>query len=245
MTSISTSCGAAGGPSRRERVRSATEAEIKATAREILVRDGAEGLTLRAIARDMGMSAPALYRYFDSHDALLMALCDDLLDELTVVLEKARDAAPDGPQERMGATCRAFRAWALNHPREFQLTFASNVPHAYTAPGEGEDLCAIGFGMVFLEIFQELWARNRFRVPTDEQLTPELVEALRAFAGGFPADLPLGAVAAFLTSWVQLYGAVTVEVFGHLQFAVADAEPLFEQMLRDFAVRFGPAESSE
>lgn len=227
-------------------MRSATEAEIKATAREILVRDGAEGVTLRAIAREMGMSAPALYRYFDNHEALLMALCEDLLDELTHFLERARDAAPDDPQERMGATCRAFRQWALDHPREFQLTFASNVPHAHMAPDDGADICdRLSFGMVFLGIFQELWARNHFRVPSDGQLAPELTEELRAFAGAIPGDLPLGAVAAFLTSWVQLYGAVTVEVFGHLGFAVADAEPLFEQMLRDFAVRFAPADSGQ
>ena len=90
------------GPSRRERVRTATEAEIKATARRLLVEEGVEALTLRAIAREMGMSAPALYRYFDSHEALMEAVVQDLLDELVAVLQAARDAEPAGSGHERG-----------------------------------------------------------------------------------------------------------------------------------------------
>ena len=107
--------------SRRERARDATTAEIKATARRLLVQDGRDALTLRAIAREMGMTAPGLYRYFASHDDLVVGVCHDILDELTVVLLAARDTVPlDDPIGRLGATCRAFRRWALDHPAEFQ-----------------------------------------------------------------------------------------------------------------------------
>jgi len=109
---------------RRSRVRDATVAEIKATARTLLVAEGPEALTLRAIARAMGMTAPALYRYFDSHEALVGACCMDLLDEITETLERARDAVgTDDPVGRLTAACRAFRDWSLTHRREFQLVF--------------------------------------------------------------------------------------------------------------------------
>ena len=240
------------GPSRRERVRTATETEIKATARRLLVEEGVEALTLRAIARDMGMSAPALYRYFDSHEALMEAVVQDLLDELVDVLQAARDAEPaDDPAAQMRAACRAFRRWSLDHPREFQLTFASNVPHRHDSLGAltldgvvpaDVDICdRLSFGMVFLEIFQKLWRQNQFPVLPDEALDPRLAEQLRAFCLAMPVDMPLGALAAFLSGWVELYGAVTVEVFGHLGFALVDAEPLFELRLAEMAQKVAHA----
>ena len=111
--------------SRRDRVRAATTGEIKETARRILVAEGPEAVSLRAIAREMGMTAPALYRYFDSHEELVGAVCLDLLAEITATLEAARDTVGlDDPHGRLLATCRAFRRWSLAHPREFQLVFA-------------------------------------------------------------------------------------------------------------------------
>ena len=217
--------------SRRARAREATVSEIKATARDLLVRSGPEALTLRAIARDMGMTAPALYRYFDSHEAVVGALCQDLLDEVTEHLEAARDAVPtDQPVDRLMAACREFRRWSLAHPREFQLTFATMVEVPTTPAPPGEDL---SFGAVFLGIFVEIWERQPFPVPPDAVLPAALRAQLAQFAGATGTGLPLGALAAYLAGWVRLYGAVTLEVFGHLGFALTDAEALFEAMLAD------------
>src|SRR5512133_3245011 len=110
--------------SRRDRVRAATVTEIKDTARRILVSDGVDGLSLRAIAREMGMTAPALYRYFPSREDLVVALIADLYDQLTATLEAARDAVvPADPRRQLAQTSRAFRTWALANPREFGLLF--------------------------------------------------------------------------------------------------------------------------
>ena len=217
---------------RRSRVRDATVAEIKATARTLLVAEGPEALTLRAIAREMGMTAPALYRYFDSHEALVGACCTDLLDEITVTLERARDAVgTDDPVGRLTAACRAFRDWSLAHPREFQLVFASASDKPPVAhEGVDEDL---SFGAVFLGIFVEIWQAQPFAVPDDTELPDRLVRQLRAFSSYAGDVLPLGALAAYLSGWVRLYGGVTIEVFGHLGFALDDPEPMFEAMLAD------------
>jgi len=231
--------------SRRERVRGATVQEIKATARRLLVDDGPDAVTLRAIAREMGMTAPALYRYFASHEELLGAVCVDLLAELTGSLERARDTVSrDDPVSRLGEACRAFRSWALAHPREFQLLFASpagslldaDEPHQSPCdPPDAEPLAAadLSFGGVFLELFQEIWATRPFPIPADDELPPSLVRQLRAFSAAVGDPLPLGALAAYLAGWVRLYGAVTIESFGHLGFALDDAEPMFEAMLAD------------
>src|SRR5689334_19752787 len=111
---------------RRERVRAETVEEIKRTARQVLVEQGAEGLALRAIAREMGMTAPALYRYFDSREDLIEAVVADLYDELTTELERAiASATPATVGVQLMQASRAFRRWASTHHLEFGLLFAT------------------------------------------------------------------------------------------------------------------------
>src|SRR5215212_11269202 len=112
--------------SRRDRVRADTVREIKQTARRVLVEQGVDGLALRAVAREMGMTAPALYRYFDSREHLVEHVVADLYDELTGVLEAARDdARPATAPIQLLACSRAFRRWATTHHAEFGLLFGS------------------------------------------------------------------------------------------------------------------------
>jgi len=112
--------------SRRDRLRADTVREIKETARRVLVDQGVDGLALRAVAREMGMSAPALYRYFDSREDLVENVVADLYDELVGVLEAARDAArPATAPVQLLACARAFRRWAITHHAEFGLLFGS------------------------------------------------------------------------------------------------------------------------
>jgi AcrR family transcriptional regulator len=239
--------------SRRERVRDATTAEIKQTARRLLAQDGPDALTLRAIAREMGMTAPALYRYFASHDDLVVDVCRDVLDELTDELLAARDTVSvDDPIGRLGATCRAFRCWALEHPREFELSFATGVARqaamSDAADSTGVAACPapqaeLSFGGVFLGIFVEIWTAAPFPVPDEAGLPPDLVRQVRAFSAAVGDVLPLGALIAYLSGWVRLYGAVTIETFGLLRFALDDAEPMFEAMLADMRRALQPAET--
>ncbi len=220
------------GGTRRSRVREATTAEIKATARSLLVAEGPDALTLRAIARAMGMTAPALYRYFGSHEELVAACCADLLAEITGTLEGARDSVPRAdPVGRLMATCRAFRRWGLAHPKEYQLLFASageGRPTGHEQPDEN-----LSFGAVFLGIFVEIWTAAPFEAPPDDALPPPLSAQLARFSTYVGDVLPTGALAAYLSGWVRLYGAVTIEIFGHLGFALTDPEPMFEAMLAD------------
>src|SRR3954468_13040624 len=106
--------------SRRDRARADTVREIKETARQVLVDQGVDGLALRAVAREMGMTAPALYRYFSSREDLVENVVADLYDELVAVIEAARDDARPAPAPVQLLACsRAFRHWATTHHAEF------------------------------------------------------------------------------------------------------------------------------
>lgn len=236
--------------SRRDRVRAATVAEIKETARRILVADGPEGLSLRAIAREMGMTAPALYRYFPSREDLVTALIADLYDELVSAMTAARDAPPDPATAAgmpdwllpLGGASRGFRQWALEHRREFALLFGSPIPGIEIDRTNDEDpahQAAHRFGQVFGELVAGIYLTRPFPIPADEEIAPELRTELVDWCESFPVDMPLGAAQVFLSCWIRLYGAVAMEVFGHLEFALPDAGPMFEVELRDLAIKLG------
>src|SRR3954465_3777989 len=129
--------------SRRDRVRAETAREIKDTARRVLVEHGPDGLALRAIAREMGMTAPGLYRYFTSREDLIEHVVAGLYDELVAELEVARDAArPATAPVQLLAASRAFRRWATSHHREFGLLFGSagtdDIPAEDPGQGRGD-----------------------------------------------------------------------------------------------------------
>jgi AcrR family transcriptional regulator len=227
---------------RRERVRAATVQEIKETARRLLVDEGPTSVTLRAIARKMGMTAPGLYRYFPSHEDLWHDLCLDTYSEIADAIEAELATIEAGQADfRLMAAARCFRSWAVAHPREFGLVFGMPLPGMeqitdknLTAP---ENASGMRFAMVFSRAFADVWAQHRFPVLEESELPAELASQLRAYrdsvagAGAGMADLPLGAVAMFLHAWVQLYGIVTMEVFGHLRFCLDDVDEFFEAEL--------------
>lgn len=215
--------------SRRERLRVATITEIKESARRLLVAGGPTAISLRAIGRDMGMTAPAIYRYFPSLDALVAALCADLYDELSEVLEAVGGSAE--PAGRLAEMSRAFRRWAVGHTAEFALMFGNPVAGA-DAFEQDSALYAAGarFGAAFLGPFAELWRRNPIRVPPAASLGPHL----RPYFTMYGDDLPVDAVYLLISAWARLYGVVALEVFGHFQWALTDAEPFFETELALF-----------
>lgn len=240
--------------SRRERLRAATVQEIKGTARRLLVQDGVGGISLRAIGRDMGMTAAALYRYYPNLEALVTALCADFFDECRAAMEQARDQVrPDQLSARMYAISRAFRRWSVAHPAEFGLMFGTPLPGlSDPAPAGGSahqdgtahpDDCkhqaAQRFAAVFAEVFTAIWRRAPFDVPADEALPPALAAQLRRYVEEIGAPLPLGAMQVFLSCWIRLYGLVAMEVFGHIRFALTDVEPMFEVELATAARLLG------
>jgi AcrR family transcriptional regulator len=233
---------------RRGRARADTLREIKATARRVLVEQGADGLALRAIAREMGMTAPALYRYFANREDLVEHVVADIYGDLNEVLEAARDAAvPATAAAALLATSRTFRRWATGHHAEFGLLFGSpaddDVLVAAHGRKEGPALeAALRFGQIFGALIARIYVERPFPVPSDDDLEPALQQQLRAWCETLPVPLPLGVVFVFLSCWIRLYGMVCMEVFGHLRFALADAEPMFEAELHAMCELLGVGE---
>ncbi len=229
-------------PTRRERLRTATVAEIKDLARRLLVTGGPAAISLRAIAREMGMTAPAIYRYFPSLDALVAELTEDLYDELRAYIESAGTATGE-PLADLLAMARAFRRWSVGHPAEFGLMFGNPVPGVTTFEGEciGPDHAGARFGAPFLAAFAAVWQQTPFATPPAELIEAQLGAHLGPYRETFGADVPVQIVYGYLSAWIRLYGLVAMEVFGHLRWAVTDVEPLFEVELASYVAQMtGP-----
>jgi AcrR family transcriptional regulator len=240
--------GAGHPPSRRDRLRAATSEEIIQTARRLVVESGPEAMSLRAIAKEMGMTAPGLYRYFDSHDELLRHVCASIFTELGADIYQALQAAGAAAEMRdqatkltikMVAACQAFRRWSLNHQAEFSLLFGVPLPGLDDGRYDIADECALAFAGTFFTLFLELWTTAPFPVPAAADIDPGLRDQLSRYRDALGTDIPVGAVLTFLRCWTVLYGAVAMEVFGHMRFALEDPAPMFELTLSDLAALVG------
>jgi AcrR family transcriptional regulator len=224
--------------SRRERLREQTRVEIKDAARAQLVAGGPGGIQLRAVAREVGLTAPALYRYFPGLDELIEAVTVDLFDELCDAMEAAAASTTD-PFDRMLALSRGFRQWAMGHPHEFGLLFGVTPTALGQEPSNACQRASDRFGNLFAGTFIAMWDASPFPVPADG----DVPEALRAgldpywswLTANVAPDMPLGAVVTFLEGWVRIFGCVAMDAFGHLSWALPDGEPLFEQVMRSLA----------
>jgi AcrR family transcriptional regulator len=208
----------------RELARATLTREILDAARARLAADGPAALSLRAVARDVGMVSSAVYRYFPSRDALLTALLVECYDELGDAVEQA-DAAVDRTDHagRWLAACRAVRTWSVAHPGEFALLYGTPVP-GYAAPQDTVEP-AVRVVFVLAVIASE----------ADGDLGPGVSDVAWLVAGageflvqrGWPAPHP-EAVARTLMAWSGLFGSVSFELFGHLNNAVADPAAWFD-----------------
>ena len=231
---------------RRERLRAETERDIRRQARALLVEHGRDAVTLRAIARELGITAPALYRYYDSREDLLLKLADDICTDLARELDADLLGLPeDDVAAQVYAVCRGFRRWALGHPQEFALVFASADAEIGSCEAAAAGRVGDQFGRVFLRVAGKLIAAHPPTPGPDEDVPVELHADLAAFRQvlvttvheqGVEVDegvLTLGAVHRITRSWVRLYGHVALEVFGRFPFAVTNPEPMFDAMLAD------------
>lgn len=225
---------------RRAAQRATLLLDIRRAARDLLAAEGKAGVTLRPIAKAVGLTAPALYRYYDSRESLLLDLVADLYDELAEAMEQARDEQPDDDYAaRFGALVLAFRAWSCANPQEFELVFATHVDASGLEAESRLQACTERFGAAFYSLFLQLWNSAPFPVPTDEDIDPLLLEQLEKWRADKDTSVPLGAALVYVSCWVRIYGLISLEVFGQLQFALSDLSPMYELMLTDLGARLG------
>ncbi|WP_424535155.1 TetR/AcrR family transcriptional regulator [Sphaerisporangium viridialbum] len=198
----------------RERVRAELISEIKEVARRQLAVEGASGLSLRAVARELGMVSSAIYRYFPSRDELLTALIIEAFNAVGAAVEEADAACPrDRHLDRWMATCRAIRTWALAHPYEYALIHGSPVP-GYVAP-QDTAVAAARDGIIFAAILRDADEAGRLSPlpglpPTPESFAADAGPLREALFSRLSDDMILRA----LESWTAIYGSVSFELFG-------------------------------
>jgi AcrR family transcriptional regulator len=207
-------------------------AEILAVAGAHVARDGAAAISLRSIARDLGMAPSAIYRYFDGRDALLSALILSAYGALAKEAERAADEAEHAADVadqagRWMAVPRAMRFWALEHPHQWGLIFGTPVP-GYHAP---EDTIEPYTRMAVALVRPLLAAHEAGRFRPDKQRRPiadELRAAVEPVSEGLLPGLPGETVVLLLQAFTAIIGAISLEVFGHWRNTVLEPGLLFD-----------------
>ncbi|GAA0899299.1 TetR/AcrR family transcriptional regulator [Virgisporangium ochraceum] len=202
----------------RERYRAQVQAEIKQRAWEQLATTGVSALSLKAIAQQLGMSGPALYRYFASRDELVTALIRDAYRSLADTMRSAYDAGTD-----VAGLARAVRAWALADPQRYLLIYGTPVP-GYHAP---EDTTAISREIMttLLDVYRSV------DVPSTGRPFESHLDHHRDWAGD--PSVPVATLRRALAFWTRLHGILSLELAGHFTGMAFDPARLFDDELAD------------
>lgn len=214
----------------RARARAELTEQIKEVARAHLAEQGAAALSLRAVARELGMVSSAVYRYFASRDELLTALIVDAYDALGERAEAAEaEGAGGSVEDRWTALTGAVRGWALEHPHEYALVYGSPVP-GYAAPTTTVDPAA-RVALVLLRLLADGVAEGEIevddRIETTRAMRQDLAR-LRDLAPGVPDPVLVRG----LYAWTQVFGLVSFELFGHLKNVIDDHDAHFALQMR-------------
>ena len=209
----------------RDRRRRQLLAAVRAAAFEELRRSGAAGLSMRAVARSVGIAVSALYRYFPSRDDLLTDLIVAVFNEHADAVEAG--GRHDDVGDALRGIMRAYRDWAVAHPAEFGLAYGAPVP-GYAAPPE-----TVGpgtrIGRFALGVLARAYAEDRLNPDTlhrrATQLSRGTAEQLQSWSKQHRQSVPTEVIAIWLDLFVRLHGLVSMEVFGLLRPITPDATP--------------------
>jgi AcrR family transcriptional regulator len=217
--------------SRRDRRKAETIGDIKDAARRQLAAGGPAGISMRAIARDLDMTATGVHYYYPDKQALIDALTVDGFTALAAVLRSVyEDGGGLPPRERWLTVARAWRAWALRHPAEYLLIYG----HAGSASRRANEHVAkamSGAVGVLFESMRGCVGHGDIDVPRLEEATPPVLrEQFAAWRGATDGidDLPDGALAACMLTYSRLHGAVVLELVGHVPRELTARDALFD-----------------
>lgn len=213
----------------RAQARNAQIGTIKKVSRSLIARSGVSGLSLREVAREMGVVSSAFYRYFPTRDDLLTALIFDAYNDLGASVERAHaKVATSDPRTRLRVTARAVRSWAKRHPHEFSLIYGTPVPN-YVAPQTTIE-AATRVPRVLSAILADAQRVRPFpvakNVPRDAKTFLD-VEAMAAVLLDVPEEMYVPA----LMTWTMIFGFLSFELYGHYVGSVRNASIMFEKVL--------------
>lgn len=211
--------------SQREQQRETTIEMIKSLARAQMKAEGTAAISLRGIARDMNVTAPALYRYFANRDDLITDLLLDAFNAIADFMIAADiGISRDRYVERLIAVMMAYRSWALEHPTDFQLIYGNPIP-GYVAPAElTVPAASRAFEPVVAILSEALQAGVLVPPIRVEELPPAIAEHLQQLIVDY--DYPPLPIVLYLATlgWERIHGMVTLELFDQTPPLVGDSE---------------------
>ena len=212
---------------------------IKSTSRRLMAQKGASGLSLREVARELGVVSSALYRYFPTRDDLLTALIVDAYNDLGDFAERAVRRVPRAEaRRRLHAAAMAIRKWAKANPNEYALLYGSPVP-GYEAPSftvEPAARVALVLGTIVVEAWHDAGTEERYR---DALATRGVLE--RSLDDVMPG-VPESVRARSLMVWSLFFGFISFELFGHYKGTVRNATRFFTLVVDEAADLVLPTE---
>jgi AcrR family transcriptional regulator len=214
--------------------------DIVRIGRTHLATDGAAALSLRAVARDLGVVSSAVYRYVDNRDELLKLLVVDGYDDLGDADDAA--IAPVGRADhsrRMWTIGRAVREWALAEPATYALLFGSPVP-GYEAPAERTTEPATRVIRRLVEVWEDAWQAGEVSLPEDAVAPRRLARDLARIRRELGITAPDALIARGMLAWAALFGCVSFEVFGQYGAdSFTDPKDIFEHHLQALVATVG------
>lgn len=233
-------------PSRQQRRRQATIEEIKDTARQQIAQDGAANLSFGAIARAMGMTPPALYRYFGSRNALVVALIVDAYDSMGEALEDSVAGLPQDDHSGLFlALMRAYRQWAVGRPEDYALMHGASTADVEMSGDQLRDFerAVMRSMRAMVQVLHRAHQAGRLIVPPQYDEPPPSVRQALGWMQSLLQDetLPPGILTLALTTWLRADGLVWQELHGHLPRTLFGSGDFYEMESRVLAERIGLA----
>lgn len=233
-------------PTRRQQLRAELLRDARGAARRLLAEHGVDGVTMVAVAKEVGIAGPGMYRYFEGRPALLGVLHEDTLDELVTYLRAVVDQQPQDDQvARLHAATHALFVWCRTHRNEFDLLFGADAQQAVGVSGTGRPHFAHRLASVFLPSFAAL-ARSGVPFPGDADVAPGLATELSAYRAALTRgsavsddDVPLGAAHTIMVFWRQVYGLLCMVAYDQLDYAFGNFDAVFDDMIRDLLASLG------
>jgi AcrR family transcriptional regulator len=213
---------------------------IKQAARQQMVERGTAGLSLRGIARSLGITAPAIYNYFPRLDDLITALIVDAFTALAEAIQSAEQAVESGQcAPKILASCLAYRGWAMAHPVDFQLIYGNPIP-GYAAPPEVTvPLARRPFDGLF-RLFLQAYQSGELVIPQEYIPAPPTVADHFAAWQTNPADtFPAPLLCLLMSGWARIHGLVMLELFEHVGPVVGDTAAFYRYEIEAFMQQLG------
>lgn len=233
-------------PTRRQRLRAELLRDARAAGRRLLAEHGVDGVTMVAVAKEVGIAGPGMYRYFEGRPVLLAAVHDDTLDELIAYLEAALGRQPDDDHAaRLHAATHALFVWCRAHRNEFDLLLGADTQHAVGVSGAARPHFAHRLGSVFVPSFAALW-REGAPFPADADVAPGLAAELDTYRAvltqdsqGVAEEVPVGVVHTIMVFWRQVYGLLCMVAYDQLDYAFGNFDAMFDDMMRGLLASLG------